>query len=57
MLDSLVAHAIKNVQITDVHVLIMDFHVRTYAIVICTDVCENKQDLTLEECDPEHEED
>ena len=25
--------------------------------IICTDVCENKQDLTLEECDPEHEED
>ena len=34
VLDSLVAHAIKNVQITDVHVLIMDFYVRTYAIVM-----------------------
>ena len=53
----LVVHAIKNMQITDVRVLIMDCHVRTYAIVVCTDVCENKQDSTMEESDPEDEED
>ena len=54
----LVVHAIKNVQVTDVHVLIMASNgLPCTDVRNCTDVCENKQDLTVEESDPEDEED